>query len=82
MVKYIVQFLIVMTVFVPNWLVPPMQITLLRHIEYILGVFLVLLLKSTSFNSLTIMKKSPINKYNDKIFLSIILSSVICVHFS
>ena len=48
--------------FVPDWLVLPVQITLLSHIEYICVCFLVLYLKITSLLSLKIMKKSLITK--------------------
>ena len=42
-----------------------MQITLLSHIEYIFVFFLFFIWKSTSFNSLKIMKKSPITEHSD-----------------
>ena len=42
-----------------------MQITLLSHIEYIFVFFLFFIWKTTSFNSLKIMKKSPITEYSD-----------------
>ena len=48
----------------PNWLVPPMQITLLSQIEYIFVFFLSFIWKITSLNGLKIMKKCPITEYN------------------
>ena len=47
-------------------LVLPMQITLLSHIEYICVFFLFFIWKIVSFNSLKIMKKSPITEYSDE----------------
>ena len=42
-----------------------MQITLLSHIKYIFVVFIFFIWKTTFFNSLKIMKKSPITEYSD-----------------
>ena len=54
-------------VFVSNWLVPYMQITLLSHIENIFVFFLFLIWKTKCLNSLKIMKKSPITEHSDLI---------------
>ena len=42
-----------------------MEISLLSRIEYIFVFFLVFYLKTTSLNSLKIMKFSPITDYSD-----------------
>ena len=42
-----------------------MPIALLSHVEINFVFFLVLYLKTTSLNSLKIMKKSPITEYSD-----------------
>ena len=49
----------------PEWLVTPMQITLLNHIKYTFVFFLFSIYKTTFFNSLKIMKKSLITEYSD-----------------
>ena len=46
-----------------NWLVLLVQITLLNQIEYVFVFYL----KTTSLNSLKVMRKSPITEYSDMI---------------
>ena len=53
----------------PNWLVLPTRIVLLSHIEHTFVFFLFLYLKTMSLSNLKIMKKSPITKYMNFVFI-------------
>ena len=72
------NFLLWWHIFVPNWLVPSMWISLLSHIEYIC-VFLVIYLKTVSLSSLKIMKKFPITEYSDPCGFCIMNFSTSCL---
>ena len=66
MVYYLIQFVIMMTCIYAK-LVSAAHMNRFIKSYYIYIVFLVLYLKTMSFRSLKIMKKSPITKYSDTI---------------
>ena len=53
-----------------------MQITLLGHIEHIFVFFVFFIWKTMFLNSLKIMKKFPITKYNDLFTIDVILYQI------